>query len=107
MRKATPLLLVLALLAACATTPRGKAYQYTKTLTGINRTTATALDYDIIKVEEAVAVQAATRAATTDLKRAIAGINAGQPADVTERIFALVLASINEAQRLLAKRGVE
>ena len=106
MRRAM-ILPILLVLAACAATPRGKAYQYTKALTGINRTTTTALGYDLITADEAEAVQAATRAATVDLKRAIADINAGQPSDVTERVLALVLASLNEAQRLLAKKDVK
>ena len=106
MRRAM-ILPILLVLAACAATPRGKAYQYTKALTGINRTTTTALGYDLITADEAEAVQAATRAATVDLKRAIAAINSGSTRDVTTRILDLVLAGIVEAQRLLAVKGVK
>ena len=100
-------ILALMLVASCATTPMGRAYQYGVAIKGINEQATLALDYGILKADDAELVQAATRTATADLKRAVTDINAGQPASVTDRLLDAILAALNHAQVILARKGVK
>ena len=98
---AIPILLVI---AACATTPQGRELQAVKTITNINDSTVTALDFGIIKADEGVAIQALTRAATVDLKRAIAARRAGQAYETWDRLLNIVDTVLVEASRILAAK---
>jgi len=105
MRRA--ILLPLLLVAACATTPMSRAYQYGVAIKSVNEATVTALDFGVIKADEGEAIQAATRTATADLKRAVVDIRAGTSRAVVDRILDAVGAALAEAQRILATKGVK
>ena len=107
MRRAVTILALVVVCAACASDPMTRAYQYGKAIQGVNEQTVLALDYGIIKADEGEAVQAITRTATSDLKRAVTDIKAGQPRSVTDRILDAVLAGLKNAQTILSRKGVQ
>jgi hypothetical protein len=102
--KRTPILALLLVLAACATTPQGRELQTAKAIQGVNDNAVVALNFDIISADEGEAVQAATRTMTRDLKRAIAARRAGEPLEAWERIMLGIQDALKEASRILEGR---
>lgn len=101
------ILIPLLLLAACATTPMGRAFQYGVAIKGVNEQTTMALDFGIISADDGEAIQAVTRVATADLKRAVADIKADKPREITDRVLDAVLAGLTQAQVILARKGTK
>lgn len=89
------------ILAACATTPIQREMQVAETIIAINKATITALDYGIIEASDAKKIQGLTRAATAELKRAVAARRAGQSRDEVERILDVVKDLLTQARAVL------
>lgn len=94
---------ILALVAACAATPEGRAYQYGHAIKDVNDSATMALDFGLIDADTAAAIQAATRTATADLKRAVAALKAGEPRDDVMRILDIVNDALANASGLLGE----
>lgn len=92
-------------LAACATSPRGKELQAAQALRTVNELTTTAVDLDVVGPDEAEAVLAVTRTARKYLQRSIAARRAGEPREVWEALLDSALDALAEAQALLAKEN--
>ena len=100
--QAIAILLVLA--AACASTPQQKELQYAQAIITTNDSTAQAVDFGIIDPDTAEAIQAITRTATADLKRAVAARRAGRSPESYDRILSIVRDALLEASRILEAR---
>jgi len=96
--------IALLLVAACATTPIGREMQAVKALTAANDAAVSALDFGVIKADDGVAIQEITRAATADLKRAIAARRAGASIETWERIMAIVDDALERVTRVIMQR---
>jgi len=103
MRRTPVLLPIVAVLAlvACASQPINKELQAAKTIKTVNETAVTALDFGIIDAPAGEKIQALTRVATADLKRAIAARRSGADLASWDRIMQIVLDTLNEANRII------
>lgn len=79
--------------------------QYAEGIQAAQRSTVTALNFDLISSGDGEAVQSILRVATEDLKRAVQAIKAGQPQQ--NRLLDLVESALLEAQKYLAQKGVK
>jgi hypothetical protein len=95
---------LLLVVAACATTQRGKEIQAAAAIEGVNRGTVLALDNGIIQADEGEAVQVVTRTATSALKGAIAARKAGKAYEIWKAAIDAVYVGVKEAQRVLEGR---
>jgi len=99
------LILPLLILAACAATPVQREMQYAEGIKTIQRATITAVDFDLITIPDAEAIQAVLRTATADLRRAIAARRAGVPMQEWSRILAIVDDALTRVEAILARKG--
>lgn len=105
MKRSLALFLPLLLLASCAATPIQREMQYAEGIKAAQRAAITAVEFDVISVEQAEAVQSITRTATADLRRAIAARRAGVAKQEWQRILAIVDDALDQVARLLAQKG--
>lgn len=91
-------ILLLALVAACASTPQGREVQYAQAIKTAQGSIVTALDFDIITPTQGEAAQAATRTATTALNSAVRARRTGN-----DRGWSVAMDAADKALREVAR----
>ena len=98
------MLVLIVAVAGCAATQQQRELQAATAIATANDTAAQALDFGIIKADEGEAIQAITRVATADLKRAIAARRAGIERSDWDAIMDIVFDALNRTAVILAGR---
>jgi len=99
-------LVLVALCAACATTPQQRELAAAQAIARVNDSAVTALDFGIIKADAGEAIQALTRTATEELRRCVAARRAGEPRDVWAAVLETTLGLLGRAEAILAGEEV-
>jgi len=101
MKLKASLMAMFLVLAACASSPKGKIMQQAIAVEATNDLATTAVDYDLISVDQALKVQELTRLAAKDVRRAWAALKAGKPLEVVNRIIASAVDALERADAII------
>ena len=101
MKLKASILMTLLVLAACATSPKGRIMHQAIAVEATNDLAETAIDYDLLTVDQAKKVQEFTRLAAKDVRRAWAALQAGKPLEVVNRIIASVVDALDRADAII------